>query len=363
MPSVQAAICSAINTGSNGTRTTIGWPTNLWRAEMRRRELIAGLGSTAAAWPAVGRTQPNARARQIGVLLASSEADQEAQARLQAFRLGLADRGWIEDREVRIDVRWAGPDVAQQHNYARDLIGLMPHVLVTNATTATQALREATHTIPIVFVTLFDPVRSGVVSNLARPDANVTGFTQYEQSMAGKWLSLLKTVAPKLTQVRVLFNPNTTPFGAAYVRVVQEAGERMGVMVAAAAVVDIAAVEAIIAATASFGDGGMLCLPDNFLADNVATLIRLEQKYRVPVIFFRRDFAVNGGLMAYTTDQRSQYRDAAMYVDRILRGTRLIDLPVQFATKFELSINLNAARSLGLTIPETLLATADEVIQ
>jgi putative tryptophan/tyrosine transport system substrate-binding protein len=251
-------------------------------SRVRRREFIAGLGS-AAAWPLPARAQPIGRVRRIGVLIASSEIDQEAQARLQTFRQSLADLGWVEGREVRIDVRWAGPNVAQQHVYARELVALTPDLLLTNATTATQALREATHAIPIVFVTLFDPIRSGVVSNLARPDANVTGFTQYEPSMAGKWLSLLKDVAPRLARVVVLFNPNTSPFGPAYVRVVQEAGERVGVMVSAAAVVDGAAIEATIAAMANFGDGGVLALPDNFLADNVATLIRLEEKYRVPV--------------------------------------------------------------------------------
>jgi putative tryptophan/tyrosine transport system substrate-binding protein len=329
---------------------------------MRRREFIAGLGS-AAAWPVAARAQPDGRLRRIGVLIASSETDQEAQARLQAFRQSLVDLGWAEGRDIRIDVRWAGPDVARQQTYARELVTASPDVLLTNATTSTQALREATRAIPIVFVTLFDPIRSGVVSNLARPDANVTGFTQYEPSMAGKWLSLLKEVVPRLARVAVFFNPKTLPFGPAYVRVVQEAGEKLGVKVGAGTVDDAAGIEAMVAAIANSDDGGVLALPDNFAADNVATLIRLEEKYRVPVIFFRRDFPARGGLMSYATDQRTQYRDAATYVDRIFRGTKLADLPVQFATKFELSINLKAARFLGLTIPETLLATADEVIQ
>jgi putative tryptophan/tyrosine transport system substrate-binding protein len=330
---------------------------------VRRREFITGIGGAAVAWPLAAHAQPNGRVRRIGVLIASSEIDQEAQARLQTFLRSLADLGWVEGHEVRIDVRWAGPDVAQQHVYARELVALTPDLLLTNATTATQALREATQAIPIVFVTLFDPIRSGVVSNLARPDANVTGFTQYEPPMAGKWLSLLKEVAPRLARVVVFFNPKTLPFGPAYVRVVQEAGERLGVKVSAATVEDAAGIEATVSAMANFDDGGVVALPDNFAADNIATLIRLEEKYRVPVIFFRRDFTARGGLMAYATDQRTQYRDAATYVDRILRGTKLADLPVQFATKFELSINLKTATSLGLTIPEALLATADEVIQ
>ena len=329
---------------------------------MRRREFIAGLGG-AAAWPLAARAQQDARMRHVGVLMALRETDQDGQARLQTFRQSLADFGWVEGRGVRIDVRWAGPDVARQRNYARELVALTPDVLLTNATTTTQALREATQTIPIVFVTLADPVGTGVVSNLARPDANVTGFMQWEYSMAGKWLSLLKAVAPRLARAAVLFNPNTLPFGPSYVRAAQEAGERLGVKVNAAAVDDATAIEPIIAAMASFDDGGVVGLPDVFVADNMATLIGLEEKYRVPVIFPRQVFVEHGGLMAYGTDQRVQFRDGATYVDRILRGTKLADLPVQFATNFELAINLNTAKSLGLTIPETLLATADEVIQ
>jgi putative ABC transport system substrate-binding protein len=295
--------------------------------------------------------------------MALRETDQDAQARLQTFRQSLADFGWVEGREVRIDVRWAGPDVARHRDYARELVALTPDVLLTNGTAATQALREATHTIPIVFVTAVDPVGTGVVSNLARPDANVTGFMQFEYSMAGKWLSLLKDVAPRLARVAVLFNPNTLPFGSSYVRVAQEAGERLGVKVNAAAVDDAAGIEPAIAAIASSDNGGVVGLPDVFFADNMASIIGLAAKYRVPVIFPRRVFVVDGGLMAYGTDQRVQYRDGATYVDRILRGTKVADLPVQFATKFEFAINLKTAKALGLTVPETLLATADEVIE
>jgi putative tryptophan/tyrosine transport system substrate-binding protein len=329
---------------------------------MRRREFIAGLAG-AAAWRLAARAQPDAQRRRVGVLMAFREIDQDAQARLQAFRQSLADFGWVEGHEVRIDVRWAGPDLAIQRSYARELVALAPDVILTSATTAAQALREATQVIPIVFVTISDPVGSGVVSNLARPDANVTGFTQHEYSMAGKWLSLLKDVAPRLARAAVLFNPNTLPFGPSYVRAAQEVGERLAIKVNTAAANDVAAIERIIAAMANSDDGGVVGLPDAFFADNMATIIGLAAKYRVPVIYASRVFAVHGGLMAYGTDQRVQYRDGATYVDRILRGTKVADLPVQFATKFELAINLKTAKSLGLTIPETLLATADEVIQ
>jgi putative tryptophan/tyrosine transport system substrate-binding protein len=327
-----------------------------------RREFIAGLGGVAA-WPLAARAQRNDRMRHIGVLMAHRETNQGAQARLQVFRQSLADLGWVEDREVRIDVRWAGPDVAQQRSDARELVALTPDVILTNSTTATRALREETQVIPIVFVTLTDPVGTGVVSNLARPDANVTGFMEFEYSMTGKWLSLLKDVAPRLARAAVLFNPNTSPFGPSYVRAAQEAGKRLGVKVDDAALDDAAAIEPMIAAMASFDNGGVVAVPDVFNEDNMATLVEIEVKYRVPVIHSRPAYAARGGLMAYGPDYLSQYHDGAIYVDRILRGTKLADLPVQFATKFELAINLKTAKALGLTIPETLLATADEVIQ
>jgi putative tryptophan/tyrosine transport system substrate-binding protein len=331
---------------------------------MRRREFIAGLASAAVS-PLAARAQRDGRMRHVGVLMPYAEANQDAQARLQAFRQRLVDFGWVEGREVRIDVRWAGPDAARQRSYARELVALAPDVILTGATTTAQALREATQAIPIVFVTLSDPVGSGLVSNLARPDANVTGFMQFEYSMAGKWLSLLKDAAPRLGRAAVLFNPNTLPFGPSYVRAAQEVGERLAIKVNAAAVHDAAAIEPTIAAMASSDDGGggVVGLPDVFFADNMATIVGLAARYRVPVIYAFRVFAEHGGLMAYGTDQQVAYRDGATYVDRILRGTKVADLPVQFATKFEFIINLKTAKALGLTIPETLLATADEVIQ
>ena len=205
---------------------------------MKRREFITLLGGAAAAWPLAARAQQDGRVRRVGVLMAYAEADPEAQARFQAFRQGLADLGWVEGRNLRIDVRWAGADVARQQSHARELVALAPEVILASSTTATQALRDATRTIPIVFVTLSDPVATGVVSNLARPEANVTGFMSFEYSLAGKWLSLLKDMAPRLARVALLFNPDTAPFAPFYVRAAQDAGERLALKITAAGVRD-----------------------------------------------------------------------------------------------------------------------------
>jgi putative ABC transport system substrate-binding protein len=233
--------------------------------------------------------------------------------------------------------------------------------MLVQGTPATQALRDATRTIPIVFVNLADPVDTGIVSNLARPEANVTGFMIYEPSMAGKWLSLLKDMAPRLARVALLFNPDTAPY-ASYVRASQEAGERLALKIAAAGVRDAGEIERAIAAMAGSDDGGLLVLPDVFNVANSATTTALAAKYRVPAIYASRQHVASGGLMAYGADQPHQFRDGATYVDRILRGAKPADLPVEGPTKFHLVINLKTAKALGLTIPETLLATADEVM-
>jgi putative ABC transport system substrate-binding protein len=331
---------------------------------MQRRDFLTLLGGAAAAWPLAARAQQGERVRRVGVLMGFAEADPEAQARVQAFRQGLADRGWVEGRNLSIDVRWAGADTARRQDQARDLVALAPDVILVTSTTATQALRDATRTIPIVFVGLSDPVATGIVSNLARPEANVTGFMQFEYSLTGKWLRLLKDMAPRLAQVTLLINPDTSaPSAPFFVRAAQEAGERLALKVMAAGVRDAAGIEPAIAAMAGADDGGLLVLPDAFNVVNSATTIALAAKYRVPAIYYSRFFAADGGLVSYGTNTRLTYRDGATYVDRILRGAKPGDLPVQFATKFELVINLKTAKALGLTIPPGLLAIVDEVIE
>jgi putative ABC transport system substrate-binding protein len=329
--------------------------------DMRRREFIAALGG-AAAWPIAARAQQDGRARRVGVLMTYDEADRAAQARLRSFWQGLADLGWIDGRNVHIDVRWAGTDAARQQSDARELVATMPDVILVTNTPATQALRNATRTIPIVFVGLSDPVANGLLLNLARPEANITGFTAFENSMAGKWLSLLKDISPGLARVALLFNPSTAPYSQLYVPTAQDAAERLAIKVTPAHFRDASGIEPAVAAMAGSG-GGLLVLPDISNTLNSATTTALAAKYRVPAIYYNRFFAADGGLMSYGADQARQYRDGATYVDRILRGTRPAELSVQFATKFELVINLKTAKTLGLEVPPTLLASVDEVIE
>jgi putative ABC transport system substrate-binding protein len=331
---------------------------------MQRREFITLLGGAAAAWPLAARAQQDRQVRRVGVLMGYTETDPEGQARLQAFRQGLADLGWVEGRNLRLDVRWAGVDVARQRNHARALVELAPEVLLAATTPVTQALQAATQTIPIVFVGATDPVATGVVASLARPQANLTGFMSFESSMAGKWLSLLRDMAPRPARVALLFNPDR-PHVAAYVRTAQDAGERLALTITAAGLRDAADIEPAIAAVARAGNGGLLVLPDPFSINVLhrTAIIAHAAEYRLPAIYFDRIFAANGGLMSYGADQQRSYRDGATYVDRILRGAKPSDLPVQFATKFELVLNLKTAKTLGLDVSQNLLSIADEVIE
>jgi len=333
------------------------------RNHIGRREFITLLGVVAATWPIAARAQQDGRVRRVGVLMPYAEVDPEAQARFQAFRQGLADLGLVDGRNLRLDVRWAEADVARMAPLARELVALRPEVILSSSTPTMQALRDATRTIPIVFVALSDPVATGVVSNLARPEANVTGFMLYEYSLAGKWLSLLKDMVPRLARVALLFNPDTAPISQFFVRAAQDAGDRLAIKITAAGVRNVAGIEPAIAAMAGSGDGGLLVLPDIFNTLNSATTIALAAKYRVPAIYAFRNYAADGGLMSYGADSKLQYRDGATYVDRILRGAQPAELPVQFATKFELVINLKIAKALGLDVSQQLQSLADEVIE
>jgi putative tryptophan/tyrosine transport system substrate-binding protein len=326
---------------------------------MRRREFIAIL-SAAATWPVAARAQQE-RMRRVGVLIPRPESDQRGQARLQEFRGGLADLGWIEGRNLRLDTHWAGPDAAQLQRHARELVASSPDVILTTSTTSTQAARDATRSIPIVFVTLSDPVATGVITNQARPEANVTGFMSYEYSLAGKWLSLLKDAAPRLGRVVLLFEPDiAAPYASYYLRAAQEAGEPLAVKTVAVGVRNATEIEHAIAAGAGADDGGLIVLPG---IRDMPTVIALAAKHRVPAIYSDRSYAVDGGLMSYGSEATSQYRESATYVDRILRGAKVAELPVRFPTKLDLVINLKTAKALGLDVSAILLARADEVIE
>jgi putative ABC transport system substrate-binding protein len=327
---------------------------------MNRRDLMTLIGG-AAVWPAAARGQQSEQMRRVGALISFPETDQEAQARYQAFRGGLADLGWIEGRNLRLDVRWAGPDVERQRTDARELVASSPEVILTTSTTNTQAARDATRSIPIVFVSLSDPVATGVIANQARPEANVTGFMNYEYSLAGKWLGLLKEVAPRLGRVALLFHRDVAaPYAAYYLRAAQEAGEPLAIKATAVGLRDVAEIEPAVAAMAGSDHGGLMMLPG---IRDVPTIIALAAKYRVPAIYPNRLYAADGGLLSYGTEILPQFRQGATYVDRILRGAKVSELPVQFPTKFDLVANLKTARAIGLTIPESLLLRADEVIE
>jgi putative ABC transport system substrate-binding protein len=328
---------------------------------IRRREFITLLGGGAATWPLAAQAQPDGRIRRVGVLISFPETNQDAQARAKAFREGLADLGWIDGRNLRLDVRWAGPDVARQREHARDLVASSPEVILTTSTTITQAARDATRSIPIVFVSLSDPVATGVIANQARPEANVTGFMSYEYSMAGKWLGLLKDAAPRLSRVALLFQRQVAaPYAAYYLRAAQDAGEPLAIKAMEAGLRDVAEIEPAIAAMAGADDGGLMVLPG---IRDVPTIITLAARYRVPAIYSARSYVADGGLMSYGGDVLRPYREGATYVDRILRGAKVSELPVQFPTKFDLVVNLKTAKAIGLTVPEAFLLRADELIE
>jgi putative tryptophan/tyrosine transport system substrate-binding protein len=269
----------------------------------------------------------------------------------------------VDGRNLRIDVRWAGTDQALQRRQARELVALAPQVLMTATATTTRIMREATQTIPIAFVQLVDPVEAKVVSNLPRPEANVTGFMIYDYSLAGKWLNLLKDMTPRISRVALLYGGGSDTSTTPWMPIAQEAVERLALKVTASNVLNPTELESAIAAMAGGNDGGVVVLPSPFILANRAAMIALAAKYRVPAVYYARIYAADGGLISYGADPKSQYHDGATYVDRILRGAKVSDLPVQFATKFELVINLKTAKALGLDVPATVLVRADEVIE
>jgi putative ABC transport system substrate-binding protein len=330
---------------------------------LKRRELIALLGGAAAAWPLKVRAQQIDRVQRVSVLMGPAENDTEAQAEIAAFRQGLQKLGWT-GRNVRIAYRWAAGDANRMQTAARELVALQPDAILAVTTPAVAALLGETHTVPIVFVRVANPLGSGFVSNLAKPDGNVTGFSNIEPSLAGKWLQQLKDVVPSIARVTLMFNPATTPGGGSeFLRFAEAAASSMGIEVKAARVHDVAGIERAIAAVASDANGGLINLPDVFLIAHRELTIELTARHRVPTIYQYRYFASSGGLMSYGPDVIDQYTRAAEYIDRILKGAKPADLPVQAPTKYELVINLKTAKALGLEIPRDLLLVADEVIE
>ena len=330
---------------------------------MRRREFITLLGGAAAVWPIAARAQQAERVRRIGVLMASAADDSENQARMAAFLQGMAQLGWTDGRNIRIDTRWATTNPDELRRHATELAALAPDVLVAASGTTTVApLLQATRTVPIVFVTVPDPVGAGFVESLARPGGNATGFINFEYGIAAKWLELLKDIAPGTTRVAVI-RDSTLAVGAGQFGAVQAVAPSLGVELSPVDVRDAPEIERAVTSFARSSGGGLIVTPSPLANRHRDLIIMLTARHRLPAVYAWRYYVTDGGLISYGPDSIDQYRRAAGYVDRILKGEKPADLPVQAPTKYELVINLKTARALGLEVPPSLLARADEVIE
>jgi putative ABC transport system substrate-binding protein len=329
---------------------------------LQRREFITLLGGAAAAWPLAGRAQQGDRVRRIGVLKGGDENDPEMKPRISAFRQALADLGWTDGRNVRMDLRWAGGDINRMRAFAQELVGLQPDIILASSTPATVALQRETRTIPIVFVNGGDPVASGIVTRLDRPSGNITGFGILEASLGGKWLELLSEIAPGLKRAAIMFNPDTAPVST-YMPSFETAARALKVVPTTAPVHSDVEIEAAIVAVGSEPGGGLFVMSDAFTNAHRVPIILAATRSNVPAVYSLSVFARDGGLLSYAVDRVDSFRRAAAYVDRILRGAKPGDLPVQFPTKFEMVLNLKTAKALGLAIPPSILLRVDEVIE
>jgi putative tryptophan/tyrosine transport system substrate-binding protein len=328
---------------------------------MRRRDFITLLGG-AAAWPLAARAQQGERMRRIGVLTNLAADDSESPVRFAAFAQGLQELGWIVGGNVRIDIRWGASDPDRSRSYAAELVALAPDVILASGTLAVTALLPATHTVPIVFANVIDPVGSGFVESLARPGGNATGFSTFEYGISGKWLELLKEIAPRVTRVAVLRDPALAS-GGGQLGALQAVASSFGVELRPVGVRDAGEIERAVLAFARSANGGMILTASSWGFQHRDQIIALAARQRLPAVYFSRLHVTAGGLISYAPDTISPYRRAASYVDRILKGEKPANLPVQSPTKYDLVINLKTAKALGLEVPPTLLARADEVIE
>ena len=330
---------------------------------MRRRELITLIGGAAAAWPLAARAQQSERVRRVGILLAAyAETDRAGQVRIAAFRNTLQQLGWTEDRNIRFDYRWSGGNAASAKTLAADLVQSVPDAIVVAGDPALTQLHKLQSAIPIVFTQVSEPVDSGFVASLARPGGHITGFQNFEPAMGGKWLSILKQVAPSLKRAGAMFSSDAAPH-TSFLRAAEAVAPSLGVTMSIVDVQKSGEIERAVAAFASQPDGGLLVFPHPITISNRLLINALAASHRLPAIYPYRYFATDGGLISYGPDQIEQWRGAAQYIDRILKGENPANLPVRAPIKFETVINLKTAKALGLTVPPTLLATADEVIE
>jgi putative ABC transport system substrate-binding protein len=328
---------------------------------MRRREFMALLGG-AAAWPLAARAQQGTRVRRIGVLLGYDETEPVAKTMLSAFTEALASLGWVEGRNVRMELRRAGDDTNRIRPLAQELVGLQPDVILAGGTPATVALQREARTVPIVFASVADPVATGIVARLDRPGENITGFANYEATLGGKWLELLSEIAPGLKRAAIMFNPDLPPVSA-YMPSLETAARSLKVVLIIAPVHSDVEIETAIIALGREPGGGLLAMPDEFMFVHRAPIISAAARNSVPAVYWASEYTRDGGLLSYGVDRVDLFRRAASYVDRILRGAKPAELPVQLPTKFEMAVNLNTAKALGLAVPPSIMLRADEVIE
>jgi putative ABC transport system substrate-binding protein len=330
---------------------------------MRRRDFITLLGGAAATWPLAARAQQGVR--RIGVLLGNSEGDTQAVAGLAAFSSALSGFGWTEGRNLHVEYRWSAADVGRMQAFAKELVSLKPDLLVANSTAVTAALQRETKTIPIVFESISDPVGSGFVESLPHPGGNITGFINIEGSVAGKWIDILKDIVPGASAAAFLYNPVTAPYFKIYLEPFEVAARSGGIESMGVAVRTTEDIERVVASLSDRSGAGLVMSPDPFLQTkhNLDLVIALAARHRVPAIYPFRFIVASGGLISYGVDNIDLFRRSASYVDRILKGAKPADLPVQLPTKFELAVNLRTAKALGLNLSREFLLLADEVIE
>jgi len=330
---------------------------------MRRRDLIKGIAGSAAVWPLATHAQQSDRMRRIGVLMAFSENDPEARSWAAGFREELGKLGWTEGHNIQIDTSWATADVELLQRSAKQLVALQPDLILTGSTPATAAMRQQTNTIPIVFAMVGDPVGSGFVASLSRPGGNLTGFTPIENSLGGKWVELLKEIAPRVATVAMVFDPAMAPFASYYLDPFKAAAASLGMAAIVSPVDDMATLEGVVAMSAREPNSGLIVMPDAFTIGHHEDITSLVARYRVPTVYPFRIFAEVGGLVSYGSSALDEFRRAASYADRILKGATPSELPVQTPIKFDLAINLKTAKALGLDVPSSIRLRADEVIE